>query len=239
MMKRLSLTLTFGLLIFSTVRSQIMEQITDPSNMTLGTLFRNYIFPIENYSNIKGTPWFLDTAFTNCVLYLRDGRKFAYNKMRMDLYANKIHFLNKDNVEMVVDDNTVKRIVFLKQGKDTVAGFGFSCDYPSVAKNTPLTYYLEINTGKAQVLEYLYKDIGYSQGVTGLAPEKQFEEHKDYFVYNRNHMKMERLRKNREFVLAFLNDKREEVSKYISDNKLTCKSIADIVKVFDYYNGLK
>ncbi|RTL59217.1 MAG: hypothetical protein EKK37_13035 [Sphingobacteriales bacterium] len=214
-------------------------QIADPTNMTLGTLIRNFIFPIETYTEIKGTPYFLDSSFNPSVIYLKDGRRFACDNMRIDLFANKIHFLDNNKVELVVDDNVVERVVFIRQGVDTIAGFGFSCNYPAIGKNTNQTYYLEENYGKARVLAYLYKEVTYSKMVTGLFPEKYFQEKKEYFIYNENRMRMERLRKNKEFVLDILRDKQTEVSQFISDNNLKCKSVADIVKVFNYYNTLK
>lgn len=226
------------LLLFVCVNS-LKGQIADPTNMTLGTLIRNFIFPIETYTEIKGTPYFLDSSFNSSVIYLNDGRRYSCDKMRIDLFANKVHFLDNNKVELVVDDNIVSRVVFFRQGVDTIAGFGFSCSYPAIGKNTAQTYYLEENYGKARVLAYLTKEVTYAKMVTGLFPEKYFLEKKEYFVYNVNHTRMERLRKNKEFVLDFLRDKQAEVSRFISDNKIKCKSVADIVKVFDYYNTLK
>ncbi|MBI1781928.1 MAG: hypothetical protein HYR66_11250 [Sphingobacteriales bacterium] len=226
------------LLLFACVNS-VKSQIADPTSMTLGTLIRNFIFPIETYTEIKGTPYFLDSSFNSSVIYLKDGKRYSCDKMRIDLFANKIHFLDNNKVELVVDDNVVERVVFFRQGVDTIAGFGFSCNYPVIGKNTAQTYYLEENYGKARVLVYLSKEVTYSKMVTGLFPEKYFLEKKEYFIYNENRLRMERLRKNKEFVLDILRDKQTEVSKFISDNNLKCKSVADIIKVFEYYNTLK
>jgi hypothetical protein len=158
--------------------------------------------------------------------------------MRIDLFANKVHFLNSNKVELVVDDNDVNRVIFLRQGVDTIAGFGFSCGYPAIGNNTPQTYYLEQNYGKARVLAYVKKEVTSSKMVTGLVPEKYFLEKKDYFVYSEKYNRMERLKKNKDFMLEILSDKWKDVNKFINDNKLKCKSIADFVKVFDYYNTL-
>ncbi|RTL59216.1 MAG: hypothetical protein EKK37_13030 [Sphingobacteriales bacterium] len=205
---------------------------------TIGILLGNRIFPLETYSEVMGTPYFLD-SFMNCVLTTKKGQKFAYDKMRLNLYTNQIHYLDKNNTELVVDEGVITRVVFLKKGVDTIAGFAFSNDYPSINKNSNSTYYLEMNSGKARILEQISKEVGYSSMVTGQVPKKEFKEHKEYFVFNENHSKMERWRKGKDFVIGFLNDKKEQVEKFINDNNLNCKSTDDVVKVFDYYNSLK
>ncbi|MBI1781927.1 MAG: hypothetical protein HYR66_11245 [Sphingobacteriales bacterium] len=241
---------SLALVILSFLSNSVFSQPGDPNagptiniggdgtTTTLGSLLGNRIFPLETYSEVSGSPYFLD-SFTNCVITTKKGQKYAYNKMRMNLHSQKIHFLDKNNTELVVDDDVITRIVFLKQGVDTIAGFAFSCNYPAIGKNNSLTYYLEVNSGRARMLQLISKDVGSSNMVTGQVAKKEFKEHKEYFMYNENHSKMERFKKGKESVLDLLRDKKDLVEKFINDNNLNCKSAEDVVKVFDYYNSLK
>ena len=49
---------------------------------------------------------------------------------------------------------------------------------------------------------------------------------------------MKRLKKEKDFILAELSDKRTEVNQYVQSNKLNLKSNDHIVKLLNYYNAL-
>lgn len=49
---------------------------------------------------------------------------------------------------------------------------------------------------------------------------------------------MKRVKKDKEYILNLLADKRKELETYITPHKMNFKSIDSIKKLIDYYNSL-
>jgi hypothetical protein len=51
---------------------------------------------------------------------------------------------------------------------------------------------------------------------------------------------MQPLKSNKNFIAGLWEeDKQQEMNKYISDNKINFKSTSDLIKLFNYYDGIK
>jgi len=64
----------------------------------------------------------------------------------------------------------------------------------------------------------------------------QFDIYEDHYLYVKYEMK--RVKKDKEYILNLLADKRNELETYITAQKLNFKSIDSIKKLIDYYNSL-
>jgi hypothetical protein len=48
------------------------------------------------------------------------------------------------------------------------------------------------------------------------------------------------LKSNKDFIATLWDEnKQQEMNKYISDNKINFKSTSDLIKLFNYYDGIK
>jgi len=51
---------------------------------------------------------------------------------------------------------------------------------------------------------------------------------------------MQPLKSNKNFIATLWDEnKQPEMNKYISDNKISLKNTSDLIKLFNYYNGMK
>jgi hypothetical protein len=64
----------------------------------------------------------------------------------------------------------------------------------------------------------------------------QFDMYEDHYLYVKYEMK--RVKKDKEYLLNLLADKRKELEAYVADRKLNFKSMDSIKKLIDYYNSL-
>lgn len=64
----------------------------------------------------------------------------------------------------------------------------------------------------------------------------QFDIYNDYYLYMKYEMK--RIKKDKEYLLNLLADKKKELEEYIKEKKLNFKLMASIVKLIDFYNSL-
>jgi hypothetical protein len=49
-------------------------------------------FTAGNYTSVRGTPYYIDT-FSLAVVGLSNGKLYEYDKVKLNLYTNQVHFL--------------------------------------------------------------------------------------------------------------------------------------------------
>ena len=64
----------------------------------------------------------------------------------------------------------------------------------------------------------------------------QFDIYEDHYLYVKYEMK--RVKKDKEYLLNLLADKKKELETYFTTQKLNFKSVDSIKKIIDYYNSL-
>ena len=64
----------------------------------------------------------------------------------------------------------------------------------------------------------------------------QFDIYEDHYLYVKYEMK--RIKKDKEYILNLLADKKKELETYITAPKMNFKSMDSIKKLIDYYNSL-
>jgi hypothetical protein len=192
----------------------------------------------DPYANVEGTPFLYD-FFSDCSIQFNDDKWFAGPKVRFNATTQKFHYLNSKNEELVPKDGLIKRFAFTVPDKKDSITYVFSCGYPDIGINTSSTYYQEYNTGTATVLRFISKSVVERKTLATVNPVKQFSETSVYYVFNSAQNKIEKWRKGKDFIIDFLSDKSVLVTKFINDNKLSCKSVEDVILVIQYYNNLK
>lgn len=192
----------------------------------------------DPYENVEGTPFLYD-FFSDCALQFNDGKWFAGPKVRFNATNQKFHYLTANNEEFVSKDGLVKRFMFTVPFKNDSINYTFSCGYPEIGANTSFTYYQEYNTGTATVLRLITKSVVERKTLATVNPVKQFSEASVYYVFNSAQNRIEKWRKGKDFIVDFLSDKSVLIAKFIADNKLSCKSVEDVIMVIQYYNNLK
>jgi len=65
---------------------------------------------------------------------------------------------------------------------------------------------------------------------------KEFRQYEDYYFLVKNNM--ERIKRDKEYVLAHMSDKNSQIDAFLQKNKISFKSMDDIKKLVDYYNSL-
>lgn len=195
-------------------------------------------FTVNNYDNIKGTPYFLDSSFRLAHVMLSNGKLYTVDKLRLNLLTHQLHFLTGDNAELVAGDGIIKKVIFYTRVKDSIVPVIFASGFPAVDKYTNLSYYEELNQGKIRALKILEKVIAKDLNITANPLDKHFEEHTNFYLYNADLNKIVHWKKGTDFILDFIGDKKEVLLKYIKDKDLNCRSISDVTELLTYYNSL-
>lgn len=161
-----------------------------------------------------------------------------YNNMelRYDLLTDRVTFRSQDNVELAFK-NPIKEFQLIEPKKLPPNFLTFKNGFPSVGDFTAQTYYMVLNnTGKVVALKKIKKTIVESTPYGAAKSQKSIAASELFFIFNDG--VMTRVKKDKNSILNTLGTNKEELSKFISEKKLTFKSDEDIKALINFYNSL-
>ena len=192
--------------------------------------------PFQNrYADVAGTPCFnAEYKFAN--ITLAQGRTFVNVKMKIDLVSQETRFVSSNGVEGYISTGMVKEIKFADTTVEGIILYTFRTGFPSVDKQNENNFYQVLAEGKCGFVKSISKRVNERKSELSGEIDKDFETTENYYLFIKGEMK--RLKKEKDFILAELSDKRTEVNQYVQSNKLNLKSNDHIVKLLNYYNAL-
>ncbi len=184
---------------------------------------------------ISGFPFFTE-EWKYSLIKLSDGRIVDMIKTRMDLSANALYFKSKNEVDMVFDTGYIKEVDIYDSHESKNVSSKFKTGFPKIDNQNQYTYYQVLSEGKVGLLNLIRKQLSVNKDVLSGEVEKRFETYTNYYVFSKN--KMQRFKKEKDFILKILSDKKNEVEIFCSEKNINFKNINDIVSLFNYYNSL-
>jgi len=155
---------------------------------------------------------------------------------RLDLYKQIIQIrLNGDTVKMVLPGNIIE-IVFYDTVQSLTNEYKFQTGYPEIDNLNRNNFYQVLSDGKVTLLRSSIKKINKSKNEMSGETSSQFDIYEDHYLYVKYEMK--RVKKDKEYLLNLLADKRKELEVYITAQKMNFRSMDSIKKLIDYYNSL-
>lgn len=163
---------------------------------------------------------------------LENGKVIIGNKVRLNLQQNRLYYMLSPEEELEVSMQ-LKQIVFgVQEGNKTEAVF--AAGFPPVGDLTKENFYQVIAAGKASLLlDIKFTEISRVQMPIGPVTETTKLEN----YYGSNGTVTIKISKP-EDLAALMADKSTEVMEFIQKEKIKVKKQADLLKVFNYYNGL-
>lgn len=187
------------------------------------------------YEGIEGNPFFNEN-FRSSKIKLVSGLEFSNVIARLDLYKQIIQIkLNGDTVKMVLPGNIIE-VTFYDTIKSQPYEYIFQTGYPEIDNLNRNNFYQVLSDGKVTLLKSSIKKINKIKNEMSGETSSQFDIYEDHYLYVKYEMK--RVKKDKEYILNLLADKRNELEIYITNQKLSFKSIDSIKKLVDHYNTL-
>ena len=188
--------------------------------------------------DVAGTP-FLNEDWRLGRLKVGDNTIFNNIKIRLNLYSQEVHFLKSDNVEMSSPKGTIKEIVvFDSINNKALANRTFLCGFPSIDNQNEKNFYELICNGKIKLLESMRKTIHQDTDDLSGTVQKEFREYDDYYFLIQGESALQRIKRDKDFVLNFMKDRKDKVAAFLQTTKISFKSTDDIKNLVDYYNSL-
>lgn len=187
------------------------------------------------YEGVDGHPYFIEN-FMNASIGLNTGKIYNGVKARIDLYKQEIHFKLPSDSERIALPGLITEIIFYDTIESGVHSYKFQSGYPEIDNLKRTNYYQVLSDGVVTMLKSTVKKINKIKNDMSGEVSSQFDTYEDYYLYIKYEMK--RIKKDKDYLLNLLADKRKEMEGYVADKKINFKSIDSIKKLIDYYNSL-
>lgn len=186
--------------------------------------------------DIAGSP-FINNDWVPAKITLYNGKIMEPVSVKLNIEANELYYLDSTGKEMITVEGLVKKIECYSFSKDNTRDV-FKIGYPAIDKQDEKFYYRVYTEGKIELLAKRTKRIKVSKNEFSGETAKEFADAADVlYIYSNNEMKV--FYPNKSSVIALLKDKEREINMFIDTNKINCKKIPDLIKLFTYYNGLQ
>jgi len=187
------------------------------------------------YEGIEGNPFFIEN-FRSSTIKLVSGLEFNNVTARLDLYKQIVQVkLNGDTAKMILPGN-ITEIIFYDTVQSLPYEYKFQTGYPEIDNLSRNNFYQVLSDGKVTLLKSSIKKINKTKNEMSGEVNSQFDMYEDHYLYVKYEMK--RVKKDKEYLLDLLADKRKELETYITTQKINFKSMDSIKKLIDHYNSL-
>lgn len=180
-----------------------------------------------------GTEYLYDSFIKGHVLQA-DEKYFNNMDLNYDVMSDRLVFLSGGQ-EMAFK-NPVKEFQLIKPKTSPIYLEVFRNGFPPYGTYTEKSYYMVLNSGKAIALKKPVKAIVEVTPYGSARSQKTVVNSELYFIYNNGQLL--KVKKDKKSLLNALNDKKEPLTKFIVDKKLSFKSDEDIQMLLEYYNSL-
>ena len=186
--------------------------------------------------DVAGNPYF-QTAWRYGLVQIKGSAPFDNIPMRLDLQSQQLHFKNSKNEEIVIMAGAVREVSLYDSSTALRRVYTFRSGFPAIDNQNENNFYMVLSDGKLQMLKSMRKQINVDHDQLSGETRKEFRLYEDYYFFSQG--QIQRIKKDKSFVLALMGDKQVQVNQFLSTNKVSFKSMDDINKLVEYYNSLK
>ena len=229
----------FVCLIFLTSVISFAQQTIDVAKQDVRIVNAGiFVVAGEPFVNVKftrlvdGTPYFSDDWMKG-VAIMDSGKRYS-GILKLDLMENKIHFQDEKGNEMVATAK-VRQLVLIDTTKQTAFSFVHSSSLKTADPRSGW-YQLLAEVPSAKLYKQSVKNLQEIKPYSSATVEQYIRTADHYYVLYKE--KLTAVKKIKELAEIFVDEK-QEVLKYISDNKLNGKSDNDFINVMSFYKSLQ
>lgn len=192
--------------------------------------------PFKNvYDDVEGSPFFPEN-YCPAILVLSKGRVYQNIKTKLNLHTHEVIVIDSSHKELVTQDGLITDIIFRDSAENNYIEHEFRCGYPPIDKNNSFTFYQVLADGQLQLLKLIRKEVVEEKNIQSGEIKKTFKTYEEYYLFSGS--KLVKLKKDKDFVTAFMTDRQPEINDYLKRNKVSFKNLPDLKNIIGYYNSL-
>ncbi|HLI93567.1 MAG TPA: hypothetical protein VKU83_08160 [Puia sp.] len=185
--------------------------------------------------DVAGSPFYADDWRLGTLVAM-DNYRYDSVKLRLNLQSEEVHVLDTNRNEIALAKGYIKEVVLPGKFNGKAGGARFKCGFPAIDALDKYTFYEVVSEGKCSLLHSIRKVISQQKDDLSGEVTKEYQLYDEYYVYDGQ--RMQRVKKDKAFILAALNGKRDQIEAFMDANKLKARSVDDIKRIIDYYNTL-
>ncbi len=170
--------------------------------------------------DVAGSPFLIDD-WKMGALVANSNHRFDSVKIRLNLYSQEVHFLNKNNSEMALEKGYIKAAIFPNPITGAPTGPKFQNGFPAIDEQDVYNFYEVLAEGKLWLLRSIRKVIAREKDEMSGEVKKEYRTYEDYYTFDGK--TMQRVKKS---------------TATIDGKEMKFKSIDDLKKAIDAYNAL-
>lgn len=182
---------------------------------------------------VSGTPYFKEEWMKGIALSDKN-TGYQNRKVRLDLFDNELHYLDKNNQEMICT-LSLKDITLI----DTIAGNSYHFIHSSMLPELPVAkkWYLQLVKGKASLYEAFAKSVQESMPYNASTAEQSIITTEEFYIVVNGTLLRPKKPKD---LPAMLADKKAELESFLKNDELKNGTIAErMTVIIKYYNSLQ
>jgi hypothetical protein len=183
--------------------------------------------PGKEYNQIEGSPYLFEN-WSSGIIKLERGANLKIESCMYDVYKDRIMFLQDETPLYFAYPEDIDRVTF------------GSSDFINLKLENRNDYFEILIEEMDFVLLKKYKcDIVKGKESDGInkATKDKFKLSYNYYLIKGN-AELAKVKIKKKNILELMNDKEQEVKKYIIDNNLKLKNESDLVEIFKFYSTL-
>jgi len=191
----------------------------------------------RGYQQVAGSPYLLP-ACKKVTVYLADIKQYVEVLGNLDLYSHELIFLDEKNTPLLVSEDRISEFKYADTIGNKVTSHKLLNGFEPTGITGKYDYFEVLIDGKISYLEL--KKVSLLENKNELTGEKNsiFEAYRDFFIQVAG--KLIRLgKRQKETLLAAMEDKKASVEEYVQKNRLTLKNNLEVMQLVTYYNTLK
>ncbi len=186
---------------------------------------------------ISGSP-FINDEWVPAKITLAKGKVIGPLPVKLNIESSELYFLDSTGRELIAAEGLVKKVDCLTYYSKDSTRYVFKNGYPDIDKQNENYYYQVFTEGKIELLAKKFKYISTTKDAFTGEISKDFVEG-GMVLYIYSNYFMQAFHPTKSFVLSLLKDKEQAVNIFIATNKINFKKNTDLIKLFNYYNGLE
>lgn len=188
-------------------------------------------------ADIKGSPY-LNEVWASGQVFTAQNKKFDVEKMRFNILLNRLEYeANGSTYELLLPCQLF--MINLPTDEGTFSMRSFRNGFPAVDDQNTKTYYELVYNGEVKLLRLHKIRVTEHAEPLSLVSIKRYAKVSSLYLYHPEKNITVKASKKKTDVLAFFDDKREAIEKFMLDNDMK-KSISEgsLMRLCQYYDNL-
>lgn len=188
---------------------------------------------VNKFPDVSGSPYLHGFKSSNILLY--GGKGFAHVPSRINFYDQSVSFISANGQEVVTNPGYIREVNFTDTTLVGEVKHVFRTSFPPTDNLTGTQFYEVLADGHCTLLKAIVKSISETRNALTGTVERDFETLETLYFFQDG--KMTRVRKDKDFVLSQLSDKKEAIAQYVQSHKTNAKDPLQLTELVKYYNS--